>query len=77
MLDRLYYDGLGAERAKKLLEETNNDYIIIVQGFLLSDFGEKYLYGENNNVTEYLKNNYRVVEIFGDNSDNITILKKI
>lgn len=76
MLDRLYFDGLGSDKAKKLLEETNNDYIIIVKGFLLSDFGEKYLYGEKNDITDYIKNNYNIVELFGDQNDNITILKK-
>ena len=76
MLDRLYFDGLGSENAKKLLEETNNDYIIIVKGFLLSDFGEKYLYGEKNDITDFIKSNYDIVEFFGDKNDNVTILKK-
>lgn len=77
MLDRLYYDGLGANKSLELLKTSNNDYIVIARGFSLSTFGKQFLYEEKNEITEYITKNYTQVKYFGNQKHKIFILKKI
>ena len=76
MLDRLYYEGLGEAKSLELLQNSNNDYIIIAKGFSLSNFSQSYLFTENNKLTQYISENYRQIEFFGNKNHQIFIFQK-
>ena len=76
MLDRLYYEGLGEEKALQLLKNSDNDTIVIAKGFNLSNFGKIDLYEENNAITKYLSENYRLTKTFGEENHKLFILNK-
>lgn len=76
MLDRLYYEGLGEEKALELLQNSDNDYIIIAKGFSLSDFSQPYLFTENNKITRYISENYNQTEYFGNKNHQIFIFQR-
>jgi len=76
MLDRLYYEALGEEKSLNLLKDTDSDYIVLVKGYGLGDFGKPYLYSEENSVTKHLNDSYQTVEKFGNENNFIEIKKK-
>ena len=76
MLDRLYFDALGENKAFDLLRQSNNDYLILTKGFNLSDFGQKFLYEENNKVSKYIFENFELIKNFSNNENEIYILKR-
>lgn len=76
MLDRLYYDALGAEKVLNLLKKSEFDYIVAVKGFGLDDFGKPYLYSEKNPVTEYIFQNYELIKTIGGKNNLIEVKKK-
>lgn len=61
MADRLYYDAVGAEKVLESLKKTDYEMIFVIQGFGLTNFGNKpYLYEDGNPVYEYIKENYKL-----------------
>lgn len=80
MMDRLYHAAYGEEEAKKLIEKTNSDYIIIVKsnGYM---FGQQFLYSKHSNASvKYIYDNYDIIlEINSTKKENdnfLIILKK-
>lgn len=79
LMDRLYHDAYGENEAYEKIKNTNSDYIILVNGFDLFNFGYDYLYYENASLSaNYIFENYsKVFSSYGvDNFSNITIYKK-
>ena len=82
MMDRLYHDAYGEEKAKDLIAKTNSDYIVIIHVIRKSDsasFNRPHLYeSESSSLSsKYIFQNYTEVEKFEENIDNyISILKK-
>lgn len=65
MMDRLYYDAYGGAEATEILKKSNNDYIIIIKGFNLNDFYDKYLYeGKKSLIYNYISKNYTLLKSF-------------
>ena len=76
MMDRLYYDAYGEEKATSMVAGTKSDYIFLIEGLNLHEFYRPYLYKESSNLlTIYLENNYSVLEIFKRPNVTIKILK--
>lgn len=75
MLDRLYHDAYGEQAAKDIIKDLNSEYIILVKGFMLSDFSKIYLYDEETPLKSYIDENYNVIKVFDNNIDKITVLK--
>ena len=78
MMDRLYHDGYGEEKARDMVANTNSDYIIIFEGFDLFDFYAPYLYQEDQTVLfKYIKSHYKAVRNLHYDYGDITIYKKM
>lgn len=76
MLDRLYYDALTPEKSLDLLKNTDYNYIVVVKGLGLENFGKPYLYEEKNPVTDFIFENYDSVKRIGSKDTYIDIKKK-
>lgn len=78
MMDRLYHDAFGEEKAKEMVEQTNSDYIILMRGMDVNNFNRPYIYESNTNkVSSYIAKNYKAIKTFnGDNQDKVVIMKK-
>ena len=79
MMDRLYYDAYGKEKALEIIKNANSDYILLVEGFDLIDFGEDYLYSKGVSPSaNYIYDNYtKIFSKYGsDNFSNVSIYKK-
>ena len=77
MMDRLYHDAYGEEKARDLIANTNSDYIMLFRGFDLNNFHYPYLY--NSTATSsglYIAENYDLAEEFKSGNSSITVLKK-
>ncbi len=79
MMDRLYYDAYGGEKALELIKNENNDYIILAYGFDLFDFGFEHLYTPTEStVSKYIYENYTKIqqEYGADGISNVAIYKR-
>ena len=77
MMDRLYHDAYGEEKAKNLIESTNNDYILLFRGFDLNNFHHPYLFDPLSSSSGlYIAEHYDIVTEFKRGTSQITILKK-
>ena len=78
MMDRLYHDAYGEEKAKEVIEKTNSDYIILLKGFDLNNFNLPYIYGPKNSLSGlYIAQNYYIVKKYKMDYSSVIILKKI
>lgn len=78
MMDRLYYDAYRDKKAAEMVKNTNSDYIIILRGLDINDFGRPYVYTPGLNLlAKYIEENYKVLKVFYVNEyDSAIILQK-
>ena len=59
MMDRLYHDAYGEEKARDIIKGLNSDYIVLVEDFELNNFGSPYLYDKDETLSaKYISENY-------------------
>lgn len=77
MMDRLYYDAYGDEKAIELLKNANYDYILI-SNIDVSNFERNYLYEKDaSDFARYIFRNYKeLMTIPGNEASKIIIMKK-
>ena len=63
MMDRLYHDAYGEEKAKDMIKKTNSDYIIITKWDVHENtFDPKFLYYKNSTASaKYIYDNYDII----------------
>ena len=77
MMDRLYHDAYGAEKAKEIIANTNSDYIILIHDNVKFMSKYPYLYEGNNSLAYlYIVKNYSVVKTEKIGYSDYTILKR-
>ena len=78
MMDRLYFDAYGEEKAIELLKNANYDYQIL-SNIDVSSFQRTYLFEKDSNeFVTYIYDNYKkVMTIEGEKNSQIIILKKM
>ena len=78
MMDRLYHDAYGEEKARDIIKDLNSDYIVLIQDFDLNNFGYPYLYDKEQTLSgKYIHENYNeVLKLQTDGSDTILQLLK-
>lgn len=78
MMDRLYFDAYGEEKAIELLKNANYDYLIL-SNIDVSSFQRTYLFEKDSNeFVTYIYDNYKkVMTIEGKKNSQIIILKKM
>lgn len=76
MMDRLYYDAYGDEKATTMVAGIDSDYIFIIKSPKLHDFHSPYLYEEHSNLlTNYIEQEYIVVNSFVIKDTSVKVLK--
>ena len=77
MMDRLYHDAYGEEKATNAVVKTNSDYIILLEGFDNFNFYAPYLYDKNQTkLVKYIYDNYTVQKKTVYEYGRLIILKK-
>ncbi len=77
MMDRLYHDAYGEEKAKSEIEKTKSDYIVLYEGNDVNNFYEPYLYSEYGSLAaRYIFSNYKEVANYDNFSGKVKILKR-
>jgi len=77
MMDRLYHDAYGDEKARDMIAQTNSDYIILIRGFDTNNFARHYLYRPKQTyAAKYIFDNYTEVLRYKNYTGNIIILKR-
>ena len=77
LMDRLYHDAYGAEKAKDLIEKTNSDYIILYKSPEVNNFHKPYLYFKGKSPSaDYIFENYKEVANYYNYIGKVKILKR-
>ena len=77
MMDRLYHDAYGDEKARDMIAQANSDYIILIRGFDTNNFARPYLYKPKQTyAAKYIFDNYTKVVRYKNHTGNIIILKR-
>ena len=77
MMDRLYHDAYGEEKAKSEIEKTKSDYIVLYEVNDVNNFYEPYLYSEYGSLAaRYIFSNYKEVANYDNFSGKVKILKR-
>lgn len=77
MMDTLYHDAYGPKKARDMIAQADSDYIVILEGMGINNFGNKDLFNSKKNLSgKYIKHNYKTVEKYKNQDGEILILKK-
>ena len=77
MMDRLYHDAYGDEKARDMIAQTNSDYIVLIRGLDTNNFTEHPLYRPKQTyAAKYIFDNYTKIYKHKNYYGNVIILKR-